>query len=160
MTSTTISTKPRQVGVVGLGHMGSAFALNLLSDGHKVLAYDLSRERVQELERDGARGALKLADLAACEIVLTSLPNDAALAAVALPPEGLAGILAPGAVHVSTSTVSSELSRQVAEAHRARGQGYVAAPVLGNPDLARARGLFIIAGGAPAGLDAVRPVLE
>jgi 3-hydroxyisobutyrate dehydrogenase-like beta-hydroxyacid dehydrogenase len=140
--------------------MGHAFALNLLSDGDKVMAYDLSRDRVQELERDGARGASSLADLAACDVVLTSLPNDAALAAVTLPPDGLAGILARDAVHVSTSTVSPELSGQIAEAHGSRGQGYVAAPVLGNPDLARARGLFILAGGAPAALDAVRPVLE
>ncbi|MBV8652482.1 MAG: NAD(P)-dependent oxidoreductase [Alphaproteobacteria bacterium] len=160
MTSSTTSTRPRRVGVVGLGHMGHAFALNLISEGYKVMAYDLSRERVQALEQDGAEGASRLADLAACDIVLTSLPNDAALAAVALPPDGLAGHLARDAVHVSTSTVSPELSRQIAEAHRAHGQGYVAAPVLGNPDLARARGLFILAGGAAAAVDAARPVLE
>ena len=140
--------------------MGHAFAANLMSDGYEVMVYDLNRERVTELEEDGARAASRLADLADCDIVLTSLPNDAVLSAVALPPDGLATILARDAVHVSTSTVSPELSRQMGEAHRARGQGYVAAPVLGNPDLARARGLFILAAGAPAALDAARPVLQ
>jgi hypothetical protein len=60
-------------------------------------------------------GSMELADIAACDTVLTSLPDDNALAAVALGPEGLAGILAPHAVHVSTSTVSPDLSRRVAE---------------------------------------------
>jgi 3-hydroxyisobutyrate dehydrogenase-like beta-hydroxyacid dehydrogenase len=168
MTDSTPSTAPRQdaadrprhIGVVGLGRMGHAFAVNLLSDGYQVMVYDLNRERVTELERDGARAASRLADLAACDIVLTSLPNDAVLGQVALPPDGLATILARDAVHVSTSTVSPELSRQIGEAHRVRGQGYVAAPVLGNPDLAHARSLFILAGGAPAARDAAQPVLE
>jgi 3-hydroxyisobutyrate dehydrogenase-like beta-hydroxyacid dehydrogenase len=152
--------KLRQVGVVGLGHMGQAFALNLLSDGYPVMAYDLSKERVQLLERDGVRGAARLAELAVCDVVLTSLPNDEALAAVALAPDGLAGILARDAIHISTSTVSPALSRHLAEVHASRGQGYVAAPVLGNPDLARSRDLFILAGGPAAVRDAVRPLLE
>jgi 3-hydroxyisobutyrate dehydrogenase-like beta-hydroxyacid dehydrogenase len=58
------------------------------------------------------------------------------------------------------STISPELSRRLASAHAAHGQEFVAAPVLGNPDLARARRLFVLAGGAPQALARVRPVLE
>jgi 3-hydroxyisobutyrate dehydrogenase-like beta-hydroxyacid dehydrogenase len=105
-------------------------------------------------------GSMELADIAACDTVLTSLPDDNALAAVALGPEGLAGILAPPAVHVSTSTVSPDLSRRVAEEHARHGQGYIAAPVLGNPDFARERKLFVLAAGPPAALEKVRPLLE
>ena len=38
--SVTPQLSPRVVGIVGLGHMGAAFALNLIADGHRVLAYD------------------------------------------------------------------------------------------------------------------------
>jgi 3-hydroxyisobutyrate dehydrogenase-like beta-hydroxyacid dehydrogenase len=52
------------------------------------------------------------------------------------------------------------VSRRLAEAHAAHGQGYVAAPVLGNPDFARDRTLFILTGGEAPAVEKVRPVLE
>jgi 3-hydroxyisobutyrate dehydrogenase-like beta-hydroxyacid dehydrogenase len=152
--------RSRSIGVVGLGHMGHAFATNLNEDGHQVLVYDRDPKRVADFVATGARGATRLSDLAHCDVVLTSLPDDDALAAVALPPDGLAGFLAVNSVHISTSTVSPTLSGRIAEEHATRGQDYVAAPVLGNPDFARTRKLFVLAAGAPSALGKVRPLLE
>ncbi len=70
------------------------------------------------------------------------------------------GVLASGAVHISTSTVSQAISRRVAEVHARHRQDYVAAPVLGNPDFARERKLFVLAAGPPLALEKVRPLLE
>jgi len=148
----------RLVGIVGLGHMGTAFARNLIADGHRVLGYDHNPERVADLQRAGAEGVIDVGDLAACDVVLTSLPDDDALKSVTL--EGLVKVMRPGAVHVSMSTISPDLSRLLAAEHEKHGQGYVAAPVLGNPDLALSRGLFVLAAGAPAALDNVRALLE
>jgi 3-hydroxyisobutyrate dehydrogenase-like beta-hydroxyacid dehydrogenase len=148
----------RRVGVVGLGHMGHAFALNLVEDGHQVSVYDRDPKRAAALAC--APAAEQLADLAACDVVVTSLPDDDALAEVALGPGGLAGILAPGAVHISTSTVSPAISRRLAEEHAHHGEDYVAAPVLGNPDFARARKVFVLAAGSPSAMKKVRPLLE
>jgi len=39
-------------------------------------------------------------------------------------------------------------------------QDYVAAPVLGNPDFAKARKLFVLAAGPPSALEKARPLLE
>lgn len=148
----------KNVGIVGLGHMGHAFAVNLVADGYRLLAYDRDPRRAAALT--GARAAGRLADLATCDVVLTSVPDDDALAAVSLGAEGLAGILGPGAVHISTSTVSPAISRQVAEEHAHHRQDYVVATVLGNPDLARERKLFVLAGGSTSALEKVRPLLE
>jgi 3-hydroxyisobutyrate dehydrogenase-like beta-hydroxyacid dehydrogenase len=153
-------TSIRSVGIVGLGRMGHAFAQNLLSDGYKIIAYNRNRKRVRDLVFDGARAAAGLEDLASCDIVVSSLTDDAALAEVVLSPGGLASILTPGCIHVSMSTVSPALSRRIDKAHAARGQGFVAAPVLGNPDAARARRLFVLAGGARDAIERARPVLE
>jgi 3-hydroxyisobutyrate dehydrogenase-like beta-hydroxyacid dehydrogenase len=147
-----------RVGVVGLGHMGHAFVVNLVEDGYQVLAYDRDPRRAAALT--GARPAARFADLDACNVVLTSLPDDDALAAVALGGGGLVGVLAPGAIHISTSTVSPDISRRVAEEHARHRQDYVAAPVLGNPDFARERKLFVLAGGARSAVEKVRPLLE
>ena len=94
------------------------------------------------------------------DAVITSLPNDEAVASVALGDGGLASVLGTAAVHVSMSTISSGLSRRLAEAHAHAGQGFVAAPVLGNPDLASARRLFVIASGERADVWTVAPVLR
>jgi 3-hydroxyisobutyrate dehydrogenase-like beta-hydroxyacid dehydrogenase len=140
--------------------MGHALAVNLVEDGYPVLVFDRDRERAVALQSTGAVAAAGLGDLAACDVVVTSLPNDDALAAVALGPEGLIAVLAPDAVHVSTSTVSPSISRRIAEEHARHGQDYVAAPVLGNPDFARTRKLFVLAAGTNPALEKVRPLLE
>jgi 3-hydroxyisobutyrate dehydrogenase-like beta-hydroxyacid dehydrogenase len=140
--------------------MGNALAVNLVQDGYEVLVFDSDRERATALESAGAVAATGLSDLAACDVVVTSLPNDDALGAVALGAAGLIAVLAAGAVHVSTSTVSPFISRRVAEEHARHGQDFVAAPVLGNPDFARTRKLFVLAGGPKSALEKVRPLLE
>ena len=146
------------MGVVGLGHMGHAFAANLLSDGYKVVAYDRDAERAATLP--GAIPAARLRELAGCFAVITSLPDDDALSAVALGADGLAAILPPDAVHISMSTVSPTISRQAADEHARHRQHYVAAPVLGNPDFARERKLFVLVAGTPAARQKACPLLE
>jgi 3-hydroxyisobutyrate dehydrogenase-like beta-hydroxyacid dehydrogenase len=139
--------------------MGSAFTENLLRDGHYVVAFDRDPVQITAVEQIGAKPARHLSDLAGCDLILTSLPDDDALAAVVFD-NGLLSVTKPDAVHVSMSTISPSLSRELAAAHQALGQRYVAAPVLGNPDLAKNRRLFILASGQPAAIARVRPVLE
>jgi 3-hydroxyisobutyrate dehydrogenase-like beta-hydroxyacid dehydrogenase len=51
------------------------------------------------------------------------------------------------------STISTSAASQLATEHARHGQSYVAAPVFGNPDAAKARQLFIVAAGAPADVE-------
>jgi 3-hydroxyisobutyrate dehydrogenase-like beta-hydroxyacid dehydrogenase len=150
---------PLRIGIVGLGHMGGAFARNLLMDGHHVIAFDRDPERAASLRERGAEAAASLAALSDCDFVVSSVPDDDALRAVALGAGGLVEVMREGAIHVSMSTVSSELSRSLAAAHAARHQAYVAAPVLGNPDLAHDRKLFVLAAGDPEAVRRAKPLL-
>src|SRR4029077_7975288 len=127
--------------------------------GHQVVVYDRDPERTTALRASGASSAANLNEVAVSDWVLTPRADDDALAAVALGPSGLVGILSPTAVHISTSTVSPTLSRRIAEEHASHRQDYIAAPVLGNPDFARARKLFVLAAGPASGLEKVRPLL-
>ena len=72
------------IGVVGLGHMGTAFALNLIADGRRVLASDRDPARVEALVKAGAEPVSSPAGFSACDVALTSLPDDVALKAVTL----------------------------------------------------------------------------
>jgi 3-hydroxyisobutyrate dehydrogenase-like beta-hydroxyacid dehydrogenase len=149
----------RRVGVVGLGRMGEAFARNLIADGYSVSVFDRNAAR-RDVLAAGAKAVPAVAGLAGCDIVLTSLPNDESHLDVVTRPGGLIDVLEPGAVHVSMSTVSPGLSRRLNDLHAQAGQGYVAAPVLGNPDLARARQLFVIVSGALGATARATPLLQ
>jgi 3-hydroxyisobutyrate dehydrogenase-like beta-hydroxyacid dehydrogenase len=93
------------------------------------------------------------------------LPDDDAVHDIVfgrgdISPGGLAAGLAPGAIHLSMSTISTTTASLLAGEHARNGQGYVAAPVFGNPDAAKARQLFIVAAGAAADIERCRPILD
>ncbi len=53
-----------ELGMIGLGRMGSNMAQRLIDGGHQVVAYDLVKEAVAAIVKKGATGALSYADLA------------------------------------------------------------------------------------------------
>ncbi|HYB89234.1 MAG TPA: decarboxylating 6-phosphogluconate dehydrogenase [Streptosporangiaceae bacterium] len=57
--------RPMQLGMVGLGRMGSNLVRRLMRDGHRCVAYDVSADAVKTLEGEGATGAGSLADFVA-----------------------------------------------------------------------------------------------
>lgn len=147
------------VGFVGLGQMGAGMAGRLLDAGHGVTVWNRDPAKAAALVARGARAAASPAEAARAGIVFTMLADDAALQAVT---EGDGGILAAGegVLHISCSTVSVALTERLTETHRARGQRFVSAQVLGRPDVAAAGGLVVIAAGADEDLARCRPLFE
>jgi 3-hydroxyisobutyrate dehydrogenase-like beta-hydroxyacid dehydrogenase len=158
-------TVKRRIGFVGLGRMGGAMAANLVTAGHDVVGYVRRLEQIGQLASLGVDPTTDVADVLDCEFVITMLPNDAALRETVFGRQdsashGLVMGMKPGAIHLSMSTISTETSSQIAAEHVRHGQGYVAAPVFGNPDAAKARQLFIIAAGASVDLDRCQPIFN
>jgi 3-hydroxyisobutyrate dehydrogenase-like beta-hydroxyacid dehydrogenase len=152
-------------GFIGLGHMGSAMAANLASAGRSVIAYVRRADQVARLEALGLRPTTDIGDLLDCEVVISMLPDDDAVREVVFGGrnddfDGLAAGLMPGAIHLSMSTISTAAASLLADEHARHGQGYVAAPVFGNPDAAKARQLFILAAGAPADVVRCQPIFD
>ena len=65
-----------------------------------------------------------------------------------------------GLVHVNMATVSVALAEEMVYAHQAQGVAYLAAPVLGRPDVAAAARLNILVGGDAKTLAHVQPLLD
>ncbi|HET6732996.1 NAD(P)-dependent oxidoreductase [Mycobacterium sp.] len=149
-----------KIGFIGLGNMGGGMALNLVKAGHEVTAYNRSQDKVDELAKQGARPARSVAEACDGDIVISMLANDDAVEAVTFGDDGILASLAPGATHVSSSTISVALSERLTTAHANAGQGFVAAPVFGRPEAAAAAKLFVVAAGAEATLEAVTPVFD
>ena len=148
------------LGFVGLGAMGLPIARNLLKTSNPVAVYNRTPGRAEPLRGDGARFATSVADASRADVVFTMLADDAAEEATVFGEDGMLGALPAGGIHVSLSTIGTALSRRLAEAHAARRQGYVAAPVFGRPDAAEARQLVVVAAGSPEAVERVRPLLE
>jgi 3-hydroxyisobutyrate dehydrogenase-like beta-hydroxyacid dehydrogenase len=152
------------IGFVGLGQMGTAMATNLASAGRRVIAYVRRPDQQGKLAALGLKPTTNIANLFECEVVISMLPDDAAVREIVFGREavglhGLAQGLRPGAVHLSMSTISTTAATELASEHASNEQGYVAAPVFGNPDAAKARQLYIVAAGAPADVERCRPLL-
>jgi 3-hydroxyisobutyrate dehydrogenase-like beta-hydroxyacid dehydrogenase len=153
------------VGFVGLGQMGTAMAANLAAARHRVIAYIRHPEQADRLAALGLVPTTNFTDLFGCEIVISMLPDDAAVREIVFGREevgldGLAGGLSPGSIHLSMSTISTAAAAELASEHALNGQGYVAAPVFGNPDAAKARQLYIIVAGATADVERCRPLFD
>jgi 3-hydroxyisobutyrate dehydrogenase-like beta-hydroxyacid dehydrogenase len=149
-----------KIGFVGLGHMGSAMAANLLKAGHEITVFNRNPDKRAPLAALGAHEANTLADACRGEVVITMLSDDTAVAEIVFAKYGLLANLARNAIHISMSTISIALSTRLAQAHLQAGQRYVAAPVFGRPDMAAAAKLFIVAAGEPATIDACMPLFD
>jgi len=149
-----------KLGFIGLGHMGSGMAANLVKAGHDVSVFNRSPGKAAALVELGAREVTSIAAVCDGAAVITMLADDEAASAVAFGSAGLIAQLPKGAIHVSMSTISVALSTQLARAHAEAGQRYVAAPVFGRPDMAAAGKLFIVAAGESGALDACTPLFD
>jgi len=149
-----------RVGFIGLGNMGSGMAANLLRAGHELAVFNRSPEKRRPLIELGARAAETVAEACGGEVVITMLADDGALRRVALAEDGIVDKLRQGATHISMSTVSVELVRDLSEAHQQAGQQFVAAPVFGRPEMASAAKLFIVVAGAPAAVTICQPLFD
>ena len=148
-----------KVGFIGLGHMGAAMAANLIKAGHEVTVYNRTPAKVESLVAQGAHAASSVAGACDGDAVMTMLANDEAVESVVFAKGGIIDSLGKGAIHVSSSTISIDLSERLAAAHANAGQRFVAAPVFGRPDAAAAGQIVVAAAGAPDAVNAVAPLL-
>lgn len=148
------------IGFIGLGHMGSAMARNLLKAGHRVTVYNRSLSKAERLAEDGAQVAANPAAACRGDVVITMLADDDAVEQVVFGPQGILEGLGPDAVHLSMSTISVALSDRLALAHEAAGQRYLAAPVFGRPEAAEAGKLFIVVAGDDGTIGRCQPLFE
>lgn len=150
-----------QLGFVGLGKMGAAMAQNLLRAGHQLVVYNRSRDKAKPLEQQGARVADSPADVARqSEAVLTMLPDDRAVEEVTSGDRGLLAGLAKGATHISSSSISINESRRLAQEHQRSGTRFLAAPVFGRPQAAESKQLIVMVGGESETVAKYRPLFD
>jgi 3-hydroxyisobutyrate dehydrogenase-like beta-hydroxyacid dehydrogenase len=150
-----------RIGFVGLGQMGQPMALNLLQAGYTLRVFDVREERMAPLVAQGAEPGTSPGEVTEPGgIVLSMVPDDRALLVVALGEGGILSRLGQGGVHLSLSTVSPEVSAQLAKVYQQQGSHYLSATVLGRPDLAAEARLSIFFSGAASAKARVLSLLD
>jgi 3-hydroxyisobutyrate dehydrogenase-like beta-hydroxyacid dehydrogenase len=150
-----------KIGFLGLGHMGAAIASNLMRSGHDLAVWNRSPEKADSFVQAGARwGATPREAAAGRDVVFSMLADDSAVNAILGGGDGLLEGLAPGALHISMSTIAVATADSLAVRHAKNRQRYLSAPVFGRPEAAKSAKLFIVAAGAAADLATAEPLFQ
>jgi 3-hydroxyisobutyrate dehydrogenase-like beta-hydroxyacid dehydrogenase len=148
------------IGFIGLGNMGRGMAVNLVKAGHHVTVYNRSADKLEPVVQRGATPARSVAEACGGDVVVTMLADDPAVEDLTFGERGVLASLHTGATHVSSSTISVDLSKRLSAAHADAGQRYVAAPVFGRPEAAAAAKLFVVAAGDPQSVQPLTPLFD
>jgi 3-hydroxyisobutyrate dehydrogenase len=149
------------VGWLGTGNMGSPMSRCLLAAGASVAVFDPNADNMAAPVAAGARAGTSNHDIAAdADFVFSMIPDDDVLRAVALGDSGVLSAMRPDAVYVDMSTVSPEVSDEVADAADKAGIAFIRAPVSGSTLLAEAGNLTIMVSGSEPAYARCQPLFE
>jgi 3-hydroxyisobutyrate dehydrogenase-like beta-hydroxyacid dehydrogenase len=153
-----------RVGLIGLGVMGEAMAVNVAKAGHDLTVFDLREEPMGRLRALGAVAAESVADLARTStVVMIVVVDEAQTEAVLLGTPNEPGVLesaARGSVVLVHSTIGPDACRRFAGLAAERGIDLLDAPITGGPSGARAGSLAVMVGGDADALERCRFALE
>jgi 3-hydroxyisobutyrate dehydrogenase len=149
------------VGVIGLGAMGSGMARSLRRHGHAVRVFDVRAEAAQAFAADGGVACATLIELARqCQVIVSVVVNAAQTEAVLFGEGGCASAMAPGSVFVMCSTVDPNWSIALEARLATLGILYLDAPISGGAAKAASGEMTMMTAGVPAAYAAVGPLLD
>jgi 3-hydroxyisobutyrate dehydrogenase len=152
-----------KVAFLGLGVMGYPMAGHLLKKGgHDVTVYNRTAAKAQQWAKEyGGKHAPTPREAAKdCDFVMMCVGNDDDVRSVVYGDNGVLAGMKKGAILVDHTTASATVAREVHEKAKAKGIGFVDAPVSGGQAGAVNGQLGIMCGGEPATFDKAKPVLD
>mgnify|MGYP000998082023 CR=1 FL=1 len=151
------------VAFIGLGVMGYPMAGHLANKGgHDVTVFNRTTERAEKWAAQfGGALARTPKEAAACkDFVFSCVGNDDDLRQVTTGVDGAFSSMKKGAVFIDNTTASALVARELSEAAKARGFGFLDAPVSGGQAGAENGVLTVMVGGGDDDFAKARPVIE
>lgn len=146
------------VGVVGLGIMGTAMSGHLIERGFRVIGFDPVPSQRDQLAAAGGQAADSLREVSeAARVLITSLPTPDAAQSVC---KELAEFGAADSIVVETSTLSMKVKDGCREELAAAGIVLLDCPLSGTGAQAKLRDVVVFGSGDKAAFESVRQVLE
>ena len=149
------------IGMIGLGTMGRAVALNLRRAGFDLTVFDIRAEACALLAEKGATVAASPADaLDRSDVVATMVFGPKEIEQVLRGPNGLLSTDPHEKFWIDLTTSSPKLMTELAVDFHARGGRAISAPVTGSVDSAIRGDMLMFVGGEDVDVAAVQPVLD
>jgi 3-hydroxyisobutyrate dehydrogenase-like beta-hydroxyacid dehydrogenase len=149
-----------KIGFIGLGNLGTPIAENLLEQNKNLYVYNRTIEKTTPLKDKGAIVCNSVKELAStCDVVFTIVSNDAAIKQITDGSDGIAANLKSGGIHVSMSTILPVTSNELFKQHKQYNNHYIACPVLGRPEAAKAKKLNFLVSGNEKIVAVIKPLL-
>jgi 3-hydroxyisobutyrate dehydrogenase-like beta-hydroxyacid dehydrogenase len=151
------------VAFIGLGVMGYPMAGHLATrGGHAVTVYNRTAAKSERWAAEHGGKAAKTPKAAAegAEFVFTCVGNDDDLRSVALGPDGALAGMKSGAVLIDNTTASAIVARELHAAAKAKGVGFLDAPVSGGQAGAENGQLTVMVGGEADVFEKAKPVID
>lgn len=156
-----MSGEIKKVAFIGLGKMGSGIVGNILKAGFNLTVYNRTQSKMAPFIAEGATGAATPREaVSGADVVMTNLMDDQSVMDVVTGENGILAGMKPGTIHIGTTTNSPRCAEQLTEMHTAHGSIYIAAPVAGLPDSARAAQLRTWVAGDPQAIEACMPLFK
>jgi 3-hydroxyisobutyrate dehydrogenase len=151
-----------KIGFIGLGAMGYPMATRLLQAGFDVTVYDVRHEPMEKLHHEhGAKMAHSLQELAGKQdVIITMLQTGEQVRKICLGEHGIYLNTKPNAIHIDTSSIDIETTRELHESAVLSETRSLDAPVSGGIAGATNGQLTFAVGGDEATLQEVMPVLN
>jgi 3-hydroxyisobutyrate dehydrogenase-like beta-hydroxyacid dehydrogenase len=152
-------TQSDGIAWLGVGKMGLPIVGRIAAAGFRVTAFDVSADRMAAARQQGLGVAASAIEaVKGKSVVFTSLPDDKAVRDLLLV-KGVLDAIAPKSILIETSTVSAEVSVELAKAAQDHKIDYLRLPVSGNASLAQTGALTCFVSGPKAAFERVRPLL-
>jgi 3-hydroxyisobutyrate dehydrogenase len=149
------------IGFIGLGIMGMPMARNLIRAGFEVTVYNRTASRADKLAGEGARKADSAVELAGTSSVVIIIVSDTPdVESIILGEYGIIDSIKGNSVIIDMSTISPDVTRELALRLWEKNVHMLDAPVSGGEQGAIDGTLSIMVGGDSEVLERCRPVLE
>jgi 3-hydroxyisobutyrate dehydrogenase len=150
-----------KVAFLGLGVMGFPMARHLKTKGHDVTVYNRTFAKAETWAAEHGGNASRTPAEAAKgqDIVFACVGNDDDLRSVTLGGDGAFAGMQAGAVFVDHTTASANVARELHGAAKARGIGFIDAPVSGGQAGAENGVLTVMCGGDADVYASAEPVI-
>jgi len=150
-----------RIGFIGLGIMGRGMANNLLKSGYDLRVWNRTPSRIDEFVEKGASRASHPASLAGeCDIIIVCVSDTPDVQEVILGDNGVIEGIQPGALVIDMSTISPQVTREIASRLSEKGAFMLDAPISGGSEGAAMGTLSIMVGGQADQFDRAMPLFQ
>jgi len=150
-----------KIGIIGIGMLGKAVALNLLNLGYDVSVYNRTKEKIIEIEKKGAIVMDSPKTMAEnVELIIIIVKDAAAVKEISFGEKSIIESKNKKLIVADMSTIDSVESKHIAEKFQQNNIQKLEIPVMGGPNVAITGKLVMMASGPKTSFDYCKEIFD